>query len=412
MNKIDNIDKFAARVLMVSFFIPGRLQVFITAAACFYFVFRTIGTKKWSPRSNYLWALFLGSGFLIYLLAVPFTPHEYRKELLHICERMEALLLMPLVFAIIGNSFRSLIVGELIYFVYGCFVSCMVANADFICHYLRSDSGTHPLSHVLYRMYFEAVCGIHPTYMSMYICFSVCILLGTSVFNVRGGNIIKYLLLYSMLVLLLSLLAKSPLLAIIIILIHASWLNRKTIGQYKTLIVGGLFAVIASGFAVPFFRQRMLEIVHFVQGGNGSATADNSLGERTLIFNTDMDMLRHYWLTGVGPGRVLTMLRERYFFHSITSQRFVGYFDPHNQYFAVWLSFGILGLGLFVGIIATHFIKAIKTQNYLYLYLLIILAVTFITESVLYRQQGVVFYAVFTSLFFYSRYQKDKPLLY
>ncbi len=409
MNNIAHIDKFAARLLLLSFFLPSRVQVFVAAAASFYFVFRTIALKEWAPKSNYAWALFLGSIFIIYLLAVPLTPIEYRKALWHICERGEAQLLMPLVFAIITPAFRAVIRGELVYFVYGCFIACMIANADFIYHYLHHDDGTHPLSHVLYRMYFEAVCGIHPTYMSMYLSFSVCILLATNAFHVRGGNIIKYALLYSILVLLLALLAKSPLIALVFILIHTAWINRKTIYQYKTMIIGGSVAVVATGFAVPFFRQLLLEIVQIFTSHNAPGSiANNSLSERKMIFHTDLSLLQHYWLTGVGPGRLLTMLQAHYMFLSLQTEHFTGSFDPHNQYLAIWLSFGILGIALFVSVLAVQFVRAVKRKDYLYLYLLIILTVTFATESVLYRQQGVVFYAVFTSLFFFGVRQKQE----
>jgi O-antigen ligase len=80
----------------------------------------------------------------------------------------------------------------------------------------------------------------------------------------------------------------------------------------------------------------------------------------------------------------------------------VVYHDPHNEYFVEWLSFGILGIALLVAILAVQFIKAVRTKNYLYLYLLIVLSTTFFTETVLSLQRGVMLYAVFTSLMFYS----------
>ncbi len=70
----------------------------------------------------------------------------------------------------------------------------------------------------------------------------------------------------------------------------------------------------------------------------------NSVNIRKLIWETDTNMLKNYWLTGTGPGRMLDLLHQRYFFQSIYRGYWVGYFDPHNQYFYEWLCFGIAGI--------------------------------------------------------------------
>ncbi len=403
MNNFDFIDKYAARLLLVSFFLPAKWQVYVAIGTCVYFVFRTLFTKQRPPKKNYLWALFLGSGFLLYLFSVPFTPPEYRKGLLHLCEREESLLLMPLVFGITASYFRELIAGELIFFVYACLISCAMGNVDFAYHYFFVKGGLHTLSHVQYRMIFEAFTGIHPTYMGIFLAFSICILLFISDISNRTGRIIKYAFMYMLVIFMITLLAKSPFMALIIIFIHYGYLRRKVLYQFKAFILGSLGAIAVAGLSIPFFRQRMGEIFQFFGFGSQGTSAVNSFYDRQMIFNTDIDMIRQYWLTGVGPGRMLHVLRERYFFNSIANNRSVGNFDPHNQYFAVWLSFGILGIALFILILAVQFVKSIKSKDYLYVYLLFILAITFSTETVLYRQQGIVFYAVFTSLFFFRK---------
>lgn len=401
MNSLENIDQYVARLLMVSFFLPPKVGMFAAIGSCLYFFIRTMLLRDWSPRRNYLWAFFLGSSFLLYLLAIPLTQPEYRKVLLHICERRESFLLFPLVFAIMAADFRILIREELIYFMYACFISCAVANADFIYHFLSGHEGTHPLSHVLYRMYFEAITGLHPTYMGMYLAFSICILLQSSLFNEGAGRVVKYFVAYILLVFLLSLLAKSPLLALIVIGVHTGYKQRSTLAKYKAAIFGALAAMVATAFAIPFFRQRMGEMLNLFGKGNTESAANNSVAVRKLIWHIDTDLIARHWLKGVGPGRLLHVLHERYFFFSLSNGFPVGYYDPHNEYFSQWLAFGVLGILLFVGIMVVQFSKAIKVKDYLYLYLLIILAITFCTETVISRQQGVIFYGVFTSLFFF-----------
>ena len=141
MNKPQAIDAFAARLLMLSFFLPEKLQTLATMVACVYFVVRTVASKTPIPRTNYLWAIAIGSLYFLYLFSIPFTPPEYKPFLLLLCERKASLLLMPFAFAIISPYFIATITKELRFFVYGCLVSCVLGNADYLYHYLVLDKG-------------------------------------------------------------------------------------------------------------------------------------------------------------------------------------------------------------------------------------------------------------------------------
>lgn len=393
-------DKFAARLLMVSFFLPQTAQIGAMMLPCLYFIFRTVQEKEPVLRSNLAWAFLVGGFYLLNLFSFPLTPPEYRHFLGLLCQRRITILLMPVMFAIIAPRFREAIMGEILYFVYGCFVVCVAGNADFIYHYLTAQGGVH-LSHVQYRVMFEEFTGIHPTYMSMFLSFAVCVTLLLYPATGIRDKIIKYGLVYLLLVFLLSLLAKSPIIALAAICMHMAYVHRNTLYRYKLLLGSLLIAIVAACFFIPFIGQRINEMVQFAGNGRTGNVADNSVYVRQLIWKTDTDLLRQYWLTGVGPGRMLHMLHERYFFYSISHQFPVGYYDPHNEYISNWLSFGIIGILLLLTALVAHFLKALHTKNYLYLYLLIIFAVTFFTETVLSRQKGVLFFAVFTSLFFF-----------
>jgi hypothetical protein len=63
---------------------------------------------------------------------------------------------------------------------------------------------------------------------------------------------------------------------------------------------------------------------------------------------------------------------------------------------------------MLVLVLVVHFRKAIVSADKIYLYLLITIAITFFTESLLARQQGVLFYSIFTSLFFFAAMGRPK----
>jgi hypothetical protein len=186
--------------------------------------------------------------------------------------------------------------------------------------------------------------------MGMFLCFSVCITLLSTSFEGRRGMIAKYAIVYVLLIFLLTLLAKSPLIALVVICIHYAWRNRQTLFRYKIAILSFIASVTAACFFIPFIGQRLREVLQFAGVGKPGNVADNSVYVRKLLWTVDTDLIKQYWLRGVGPGRLLHMLRERYFFYSIANHFPVGYFDPHNEYFSEWLCFGLLGIVVFVTI--------------------------------------------------------------
>ncbi|MDR3680066.1 MAG: O-antigen ligase family protein [Flavipsychrobacter sp.] len=397
------VDTWAARLLMTCFFMPMLMQVITLLAIALYFLVASIVDKYKAPLNDYRWALALGSCFCLFLFWFPVTPDNYKDQFFLLLQHRLSYLLMPFFFAVISPASKALIRAQLNWFVYGCITICVLANAMYVGHYYLAPGAAQPLFHVEYRMYLEHITEIHPTYLSMFICFAICILL---LAKQEPGRRVwpKYAALYLLFIFLFCLLAKAAIIALCIILLHYAYLNRHRLARYKLQLVGGIAALAAAMYIIPFSRQRLGEVFQFAGVANkGGDISDNSMYVRKLVWNTDMQMLHRYWLGGVGPGLLKRMLDAHYFFFSVSHSWAVGYYNTHNEYLNEWLSFGLAGIVLLVVALAIHLVSAVRRMDYLYLYLLIILCVTFFTETVLARQYGVVFYAVLTSLFFFSR---------
>ncbi len=395
-------DQYSARLLMLSFFLPAKWQVAVVMCISIWFIARSIPRVKETSKKDYAWALLFSSLFIFYFASLLITPVEYRKILLHICERKVSLFFTPFVMVMAGPYYRKVILGELQYFVFGCILSCLAGNLDFIYHYFIYKGGLHDASHVAYRIMFEHFTGIHPTYMGMFLGFSICITVLSGSYNFRPGNMVRYALVFILLVFLLALLAKSALLAMIVIFLHYGWTKQKWIYQNKLQIGAMVIALTAACYFIPFTGQRIREVFSFMGNSRPVGITDNSVYVRKMILDVDISLLKNNWLTGVGPGRVLHSLQERYFFFSINNNYDVSHYDPHNQYLNEWLGLGIAGITLLASILIIHLYRAIRAHNQLYLYCLIILIATFFTETVLSRQEGVIFYGLFTSLFFFG----------
>lgn len=392
------IEQYLARFLMVVVFLPMRLQVLVTVTVALYFVVRTLSQKQWPSSARIVSALVLGSGLFLYIAALPLSPAPYRSIVGSLIERRESLLLLPLAFAMVSPAYIRQILAERIYFVYACIISCTLGNCSYLYHHFTVRGGNYPLSHVYYRMLFEPFTGVHPTYMGLYLCFSIAILLFYKGFETKAW--LRYAILYLLLLFLLALLAKSPLIALVLVLAHFAWLNRKILARYWLRISATLLGIAATAMAIPFFRQRMAELL---PGNTTNQVTDNSISVRKLIWHIDNELISRHWLTGVGPGRALDQLKQKYFFYSLAHRDFVGYYDPHNQYFFEWISFGVVGPIALLFILCYQFWRAIKMRNHLYTYLLVFITITMLTESLLLRQGGVLFYSIFTALLFYYR---------
>ncbi len=392
------IDKYAARLLMLSFVLPMQWQVWAVMATCVYFVVRTAWSKQPIPSGNFLWAMALGSGFLLFLIAVPFTPPEYKKAVLHVCERRVSFLLVPLFFAIISPMFKTVLMKELMYFVYGVFVSCVAANVNFAYQHFYMHADSAPLSHVAYRTMIHLFTDVHPTYLSLYLCLSVCIMLLAPRLSIRVHAFLLNMLLLLCFIFLLALGAKTPILALVLILVHYAWANRGDLRRYRLLFAGLILTAAAACIFIPFIGQRMGEIVQYFKAKEQGNLTDNSVLARKAIWDMDIALVKQHWLTGIGPGRVQPVMEAESAARSIPTP----YHDPHNEYVYEWLCFGIAGIVVFITILLIHFRQAIRGKDHLYLYLLILFCATFFTETVLSLQRGILLYSVFTALLFYQ----------
>jgi O-antigen ligase len=392
------IDKVVARLMMLSFFLPLQWQPVVVFAAAIYFIVVSARAKGGIPKRNIPPALFLGASYLLYLGAFLFTPKAFIPVVSRLCEYRAGYLLLPVAFAFIAKEKLDVIYKEFIWFIYGALFVTLAANVAFVMKYATAPGGFHGLTHVTYRVFFEGFCGQHPTYMSMYL------VLGAGYLLLNGDIVnrwLKYILFYAILIFLLPLLAKSPLIALGFILMHQAWQRRAGLWQYKWVFAGMLLVLVVSYLFVPFVGQRVQEMVGQPGHTDAGNVISNSIYARKMIWSVDTTLLRHYWLAGCGPGRIMYLLHIRYLFYSLQYGFDTMAYDPHNEYFYQWISFGLVGIVLFLSVIFIHVFTGYKHKDFLYLYLMLIFVINCFTESVLTTQHGLFFYSFFTALFFF-----------
>lgn len=400
MNNLIAYDKHLARLVMVSFFLPNRVQIFILMGIFVYWAIRDnffIKTPHFRPYGG---ALLLGGIYFLYALYVPFTDPAYRSGVLFDLEQKASLLAGPLAFLLMQPQTRKTIADELIYFVYGCFISCLLGNLFYLIEY-----GFHvnsPDAHIQYRLYFEKITGLHPTYMGIYLCFASAILLISPKYrqHLKGWKL--GVVLFPLFMFLMAIMPKAPVIALFVILCYYAWINRAHKKRFVPILGVLLLSLSVACISIPFSSQRIGEFSAVLNAKPDDNPMANSIQMRQVIWAVDLDVLEQNWLAGLGPGGVDPALIAQYDVYAKKLNVPLVAYDTHNEYLNQWLSFGLIGISLLILILAVQFANAIRRRDHLYAVLLMVFIITFFTENVWSYQKGVTFYSFFTSLFFFA----------
>lgn len=171
----------------------------------------------------------------------------------------------------------------------------------------------------------------------------------------------------------------AVLLGFMVLTLSLSIVFPKTIGRFRSLV---------SSFNYSFDNPNGVN--HF----NGEISPENwnGLTLRLAIWQCGLELVaKNLWL-GIGSGDYKQALIDKYQekrFKYALQQRF----GIHNQYLYYLLTTGFIGLVLFLYSFYHISRRAFQNKNYLYLLLLSVFLVSFITESVLNKFIGVFPYA-------------------
>lgn len=407
MKIINRISNNAYKLAALSFFVPLKLQVFLLFICTVVPLLTIIINKQNISKKEYLTAFLLGSIYFLYLVYIPFAGVNLHV-LLFLCEKKLSLILLPFTVLFINKATENKPAFNWLFFVYACVAACFVANLYILIDYIIHQPSV--LFHVYYRQYFEKLTNTHPTYMGIYIAFSICVLLYRFQKNLIPQKYISahIALFFLLLIFLLFLSPKMPLVALLLIGLYV-FLNSKFSLQ-KYFILLSFLAIVASGyFLIPSFQQRWHETSNFIsKTENSSSFIENSLTTRKIIYEIDMNMLGPFWLKGTGPGNLQAYLDNYYFYVSVNTKTLIPSYNTHNEYLNFWLSFGIIGILFFVGLLFFHFRKAYLSGNILYTYFLVLICCCFLTENLLDRQRGVVFFALLAAYFWQENENFEK----
>ena len=351
-------------------------------------------TKAIINKHTFNWKFFLiNSSVYIFILLTVFYSEDMRYAGLKL-QTMLSLLLFPLLFSLISVDDYKSIYQKKDKFLYTYILSVLGFNISiFLWYCIKYANVFDVIQH--YLIIVDQKLGkfnLHPIYVSMHIGMALifCFYL-----FMRKRN--KWILLFIPLLLffLSILLKKGPIISLIVVLFYVTVfiLNKKTRVKVVLLSLTGFVFVFTS----PKLRSNFKELLNITPLTENNLTSTNIRAE---IYKSSIKPMWESLFSGYGVGDFNTVLRNSYKNEILKKKEY----NAHNQYISFMLIGGILLLLLFLGVNFYNINLAVKQQNYLFVIISVFYLVNMMTESILERENGVIFFSFFICFFGLKNY--------
>ncbi len=121
------------------------------------------------------------------------------------------------------------------------------------------------------------------------------------------------------------------------------------------------------------------------------------------IFKELLVEQKNIWLIGYGINASDEAIKEKHKQYNLFKE--YNYHNFHNQYIQFFAELGIFGLLIFLTMLFLNLNNAIKKKDFLHIAFAVTMIILFLTESLLCRQRGIVFFIILYCLFNSTNYK-------
>lgn len=268
---------------------------------------------------------------------------------------------------------------------------------------------------VFYYDQLTSVIAFHPVYFSLYVLFSLLIVvegLRKKYVKLRPLFIVSLVLFDIVLIVLLS--SKTMLAALFLMLIIFMIIHYK---KQRKILLGVVLLMVSSIVLITQFSETKNRV-------NDSVFSSwELLDKETFNYNdpfTGITLRLITWkfvmkkfmneeniMIGLGTGDAENFINQVYTERNMDDAGYLN-FNMHNQYLEYFLKFGLLGVAYFFIILFLSFRMAIRNKDFLYGAFLLIFSIFSLTESTLEVQKGILFFVLVNTLFIFSYLSSPK----
>jgi O-antigen ligase len=405
-NKKENLFLFALQ--LVVFTMPAYWG-YVNSWAIIFLVFVWMFTNDFSKFGYYLKTRILGwffIGYFVWMLIEFFNSTNHQAAISDIEQKL-TFILFPAILLYNDRIKCRQLRGIVRMFYWTIFILSiyMLIKAG-INYYTQTpfllDNG---LDYFTYEKLAINV-GIQPIYLSMYMVFALFgviwdYFLQPKIGLTKSGKLMAFIWMFHFYMMVVLLSSRMELMIMVFLgSILIFWLEYKKesrkwfLALFKVLVLGSVTVILIGAF--PVNKARYQEMIDFEKD-----YTQNKWGGRDIRIQkwlNTLELISENPLIGTGTGDMQDELQVVYKRNDF-NLAYDLHFNPHNQYLQTWATFGLIGLFFLLGILAVSFKYSISSGNILYVFLVLLLALSMITESMLERHKGVVFFAFFLLLF-------------
>ncbi len=390
--------------------------------------------RKWEIASSNGYVLLLSLFFIWHVVGLTYTK-DISSGLFEL-EKKISLLLFPLILGTATIQRRGITIKVIWSFVTACLIAATVC---LVGGFYRFRKGIPPGGSVYgghdatlefrkahtqisaiwdYITYTELTVPIkiHPTYFSIYVLFCLIFLFYTlrksyqsyGQLDWQKIGLVLLLLCFSCFLFLLSS-------RIAIVLYALCLVSMPVVIFYKRLnkvrLVALIFVLILLTTIlvaqIPVIKHRFLSDLEMFTKGFETGNPGTGMYQRLYIWQSSVTLIEINPLTGAGTGDAQLALNEEYARKCLE----LAGLNAHNQFLQTAIMLGIPAMLLLIALFVVPFILAVRNRDIIYAYFLLIFFVANLTEAMLQRHKGIVFYALLNTLLFFYKYDsKTKEL--
>lgn len=250
----------------------------------------------------------------------------------------------------------------------------------------------------------------HPTYLALYFDFAIAILLLGGENITRTGFYLKLILILILSISVMLLSSKAGILALILIFLLAFIILAVSRRNAKFIFLL-LISLSVIYFIMNFFMQqhqnRFIISEQIFEARGLDKTSAESSTSRIFVWKSCAELIRAHPVFGVGTGDIKDELINLYRQNGITGA-LTKKLNAHNQFLQTTVALGIFGFAIFAASLFIPFIRFFIFKQWLYVIFLLLIIFNFLFESMLERQDGILFYAFFNALLFYTAENKTR----
>ncbi len=312
--------------------------------------------------------------------------------------------IIPLVFFglnISSNSFEKIKITFIISSVVSLGVLFFISAKKY---YYSSD-----LSEFLY---FRLAHNSHSSYLTIYFNLAMLFILENIFSKKKYFSItLAFFLFFFLYIGILLLSARTAtIVTIISVSIYPLLLFGKNILKNGNWLMHVLFLFVITAMFYFYlhynnrFNQVEQEIVLRVNSINADSLKfeePNSTNIRLNIWKYSIELIKKSPVIGIGTGdlkeELVNIYKKNNYQYGVQKR-----ISPHNQFLHTGVILGIVGILFLVAYFFLPMICAFKKNDWLYLIFLFIILINGITESILEREAGILFFTAFNTIFYFN----------